>query len=140
MCIWAARLNMVGLRFEARRLCSDPLFVRGAQHWFAASRLFIVYAGSPTILRGAAGGSSSFAAELWGELQSYASIEENKAKKGNFDAKAFYAILIPHLNLDKEADEYEQAEDDVIGDDDVGEAKLLVLGRLLCKSLPYTGQ
>ncbi len=42
------------------------------------------------------------------------------------------------LNLDKEADEYEQAEDDVIGDDDVGEAKLLVLGRLLCKSLQYT--
>ncbi len=61
-------------------------------------------------------------------------------QKDNFDTKVFYAILMPPLNLDKEADEYEQAEDDVIGDDDIGEAKLLVLGRLLCKSLPYTVQ
>ncbi len=78
--------------------------------------------------------SASFGKQIWG----YASKKENKVKKGNFDAKVFYAILMPPLNLDKEADEYEQAEDDVIGDDDVGEAKLLVLGRLLFKRLSFT--
>jgi hypothetical protein len=56
--IWAARQNMVGLRFETRRLCSGPppLCARSAT-LVAASRLFIVYAGSSTILRGATGGS-----------------------------------------------------------------------------------
>jgi hypothetical protein len=52
---------MVGLRFETRRLCSGPppLGARSAT-LVAASRLFIVYAGSPTILLCAAGRSSSF--------------------------------------------------------------------------------
>ncbi len=49
---------MVGLRFEARRLCSaaPPLPpLGGSAILIAASRMLIVYAGSPTILCGATG-------------------------------------------------------------------------------------
>jgi hypothetical protein len=45
---------MVGLRLEARRLCSVLPFLYASRETVAALRMLIIYAGSPTIRCGAA--------------------------------------------------------------------------------------